>query len=426
MLGTNYTFGRYLQMALTVLMLFFLTLSVPFISSISLAIILLLGTFAKGLLTNKVAEKNIGFLSTAILTLFSILFWTISSSYDFLGGLSLINFLVNLINFPLAYFIGVSINYRILPYWPFNVIILALSLVWGGVFFSYLNVVFAGVLNLNTDEFLISDRQVPNIWSIVTGNAGFVNGPTMDLFNIMGLVLFPILIWLIILIFTKKSKTLVNIIITICLFLAFSMSLYSALALQGRTPIVALLVSSIITIFLGIVKSRNRYRLAYLFCLSLAGIIFLLRINEIINPFLEFLFKNELLTRFESNGFETARYDLWKAVLEGMFEYPSGGRQIYLFGESYAHNLWLDVAYDTGLIPIILLVIFHAFHIKPFVKVLSSNLPPIIQIFLVTLLVGFAVSFTGTPVIQASPIFFIMSCFFLGLINRLSAEVDML
>lgn len=62
--------------------------------------------------------------------------------------------------------------------------------------------------------------------------------------------------------------------------------------------------------------------------------------------------------RFESEGLGTARYEVWREVLAHLLDNLTGDR-VTRISELAAHNLWLDIAWDTGPVAFALMAMFH-------------------------------------------------------------------
>jgi hypothetical protein len=99
-----------------------------------------------------------------------------------------------------------------------------------------------------------------------------------------------------------------------------------------------------------------------------------------------------------------------------------GGRSIKVGELEHVHNLWLDVAYDAGVLPLFLLIIFHTFHLDDFIKILRSKLPVAVKIGICCLIISFFFSFMKQPTLQGARLYFIGSCLFLGMLHRLVCD----
>jgi len=423
----RYRFWHYLQLFIVLALLFLSSLNLPLLSVLSMPSILAFGLvyspFFKGY--KKLMAKTNFLPSLLTITVFSLTFFYTCYSYELYSEQNLRYSLFVPIFVPISYAVGFMIDYLRLPYWPFNLILVLCFLIGGGVSFVYLSI--NQVTNYSLDSFLILNRKVPDIWyAMFLGTKELINGPSLDLHSILGVSLLPVIVMAIFLICKFKKRSFLYLFIAVFLSLTFCTALYSVVSLQGRTPIVALVVTVISSMLFWIAKSQDKNKFIKMIFITFFGIIILLNFSYLYEHVINSLYKHKIFIRFEEVGIESSRYELWKIMLQGLFDYPLGGRKINLGTENYAHNIWLDVAYDAGLLPMVLLIFFHALHVKPFLRVLSSDLPELILGFFVCLGVAFCLAFIGTPVIQASVIYFSESCFFLGLLTRLSADLKTL
>ncbi len=129
-----------------------------------------------------------------------------------------------------------------------------------------------------------------------------------------------------------------------------------------------------------------------------------------------------ILARFETEGVSTARWQLLWEVLSQLFFHPLGGRA-FPISENYAHNLWLDVGYDAGPLPFLLLLAFHAVHLPAVLAVLRRH--PSLNARLVTAaaLVSFGFTAMAEPVLIMSVPHFAMGLFLLGGLLRVAAAL---
>lgn len=71
--------------------------------------------------------------------------------------------------------------------------------------------------------------------------------------------------------------------------------------------------------------------------------------------------------------FHNIRFEMQRNVLQQLLENPFGGYHAELYGLQYCHNVWLDVANASGVIPFILLVSYTFFSIYELVILLKNN-----------------------------------------------------
>jgi O-antigen ligase len=111
----------------------------------------------------------------------------------------------------------------------------------------------------------------------------------------------------------------------------------------------------------------------------------------------------------------------WGEAFRGLFTNPLGGNQTQL-SLGYAHNLWLDVGWTTGLFPFVLLVFFTLMALKDYyIKLFRSDDLSLYFKYLITaMLCGFFITFMLEPIIEANVLFFCAFCFFSGILRSLN------
>jgi hypothetical protein len=312
-----------------------------------------------------------------------------------------------------------------------------LSIFAGGIIFSYMSVArYTGVFSPLVLSF-IKDRRVPNFWS---PGGESINGPFLDMYSYLGLSMAGILVFSIFLFannwrkLRKVNKILWNLLLQI-FFISFLMPIifmafYSSVAMGARTPLIVLALSTLASL-LVINYSATRSKGKTWLLLTLYVFLTLL-----------FLFKSDLIferlqaiitssvnigigSRFGERGIDTPRYELWQAAITQMWDFPFGGRQMFLPGfESYVHNIWLDQLYDAGIVPMALLLLFHLSQIPVIMKLFSLKISLLIKVFVVCTLIAFMAAFIGSPVLQGSYIYFSVSCFFFGSLARFVVDTE--
>jgi hypothetical protein len=131
-------------------------------------------------------------------------------------------------------------------------------------------------------------------------------------------------------------------------------ALYANVVLQNRTPMIAAVaaLAAAIAVFLASERLGALGKASRLAPIALAAAASAAVLWDRLSSF-------GVYQRFESHGLESARYELWGTVLTHLFDDLAGGRVTPL-GETAAHNLWLDIAWDAGPLPFALMVVFHA------------------------------------------------------------------
>jgi hypothetical protein len=419
----KFRFSSVNRLIILCFILFFSSLAIPRISSL-FGLFLPLIDFALKLLKfpgylriNNYLFRNVKILtSIVLLLLFVILNYTIGSAYEIEIYSSSYRNAVMIINF--MYIVGILIDYKKLPMFPINFIIVNLSLYLGGILWVFLSVGNYVGFSFNAKFLVIQEREVPSFWK--EGISEAINGPTLDMYSYLGVSLIGLIVFgFSDLIASKLIKAYQKIFLLLALILCFLLSLYSSLALGARTPIVVIIVSLIanyIILNLSFTKKQIRNIIIILISITTLLIIQSLFIEILQNQF-TYLADMNLLARFEKEGLDTSRYQTWLDVITQIWDFPWGGREIYM-KSSFAHNIWLDTAYDTGLIPMLLLLCFHFLQIQFILKFLRSNLPKILKSFTLCSCIAFLAAFLQAPVIQGHYVYFAISCFFFGSVIR--------
>jgi hypothetical protein len=389
------------------LLLFIFALNIPLVSFFGIVTALFI-LFFKGFSLKNRYRSSVFFsknfiVSYLVLLAFSISYFLTISSYNLYDDdVPRTILLVNI-----SYIIGYSIKLDAKIDNTLSYICIYLALIGGGVAFVFLSV-------NSSSMFDIVGRSVPNVWK--PGEAP-VNGPVLDLYSMLGTGLLPF-------IFYSKNLRLHSGNYNLTMFIACAIgftSLFTSIVLQGRKAILSvLIVFALTTIFkLTNLKNRNSRNL-YIALLSIGSCLLVIASGSIF----EFLTANfDVFARFNDEGLESGRYQAWADILESMPTHLFGGRS-FPISETFAHNIWLDVFYDGGMLPMLLLLAFHALHLGSVLKIIRSKLPESIIILIICSIVPIFVGFQGEPVLQASIFYFSITCCLFGLILQLSQVAD--
>lgn len=348
-----------------------------------------------------------GFLvRSSLLLIFSLTYYVIMYFYDFKDFTDVI---INPLFITSSYALGFSINRSNTPDWPAGLVWIVLSMVSGFAVFSFLSVYTAMSSGHSTEIFF---RSAPNYWK----GSESINGPILGLFASLGLSLAPV-------IFLRTGKPFSLVLVIAAVSLLVGAGLYVNVSLQNRSPFIALILSFLLSAYYYFFirkispKYKTRTVLSMILFLCVAAYLFV----SLGYDYSQF----SLVSRFEVQGLETDRFDAWMYMLRALPDNLAGGRLAYIGNIDYVHNLWLDVVYDAGILPVIFLLLFHALHMKSFVDVVRADLPLLVILVILSISVSFLVGFIVEPVLQGSVIYFSASCFFLGLVSRLSGDIRM-
>ncbi|AZU61065.1 O-antigen ligase family protein [Neobacillus mesonae] len=202
--------------------------------------------------------------------------------------------------------------------------------------------------------------------------------------------------------------------------LCFLASTYAVIQLGNRTGIIIIFLTLFITIFFTKRVSTKKLMNAIIAGVVLVIASFLYNINlfgiktSIESSYLFFRFRGSTIE-------EDPRVSAWKATFSGLFEHPMGGKETYTPLNS-AHNLWLDVGYEAGVIPFILLVAFTVISLIAIWRFRNMDFPVMLKAIMLALYVSFMATFFVEPVLIGLNEYFTIFCLFIGMIQRLIFE----
>jgi|LakMenEpi03Aug12_release.lakeMendotaPanAssembly.Ray.scaffolds.fasta_scaffold30683_4 hypothetical protein len=401
--------------------LFIISLTIPKISTLFLLFLPLVLKFFGYLRIPKYLLRSISILISIVsLILFVIINYYQLYSYGLNSEKGSGYFFIEVVTIILLFLMGICLDFKKMPFFPFNLVALNLSLFSGGIIWVFLSVAQYNRWSFSLISIVIPERKVPGFWN----GSDLINGPSLDIYSYLGLSLVGLFIVLASLSpsIGKYGKPILFTVIFILIF----MSGYSSVSLGARTPIIVFLASVLTTvIFTKFFKQGfQKSRLIMISFYSSIGCIFLLfrdvlseSLFELINSLLEL----NIGTRFTSEGLETPRYMLWLEAIEQIPNYPWGGQSM-IISEPYVHNIWLDQLYDAGILAMLFLLIFHLVQIPILFQFFRLKLPAIIHVFTLCTLVAFIGAFVQAPVIQANYVYFAISCFFFASVGRLTLD----
>jgi hypothetical protein len=259
----------------------------------------------------------------------------------------------------------------------------------------------------------IAERMAPNFW---TGTD--INAPGLGANASLGMCLLPVLL------FGELRQAPRHLVwpAALVVVVMFFCGTYVNVVLQNRTPFLALAASLAAGgAFFGYANRYNRAKLLKKFAqisLLLVSLVAYVAMTFDLSQF-------NIIFRFSEQRLESLRYQAWQTML-GSVQYSTLGGRVVRLGEdiSYVHNLWLDVIWDAGLVPFIFLLAFHLKHVACFAAILRSGLSRAVILMIAGLAISFFANFMQEPSMTASVPFFPASCFFLGLVLRLTTETE--
>ena len=334
-----------------------------------------------------------------VLFLFCILYATAQFSYQFISIMDFIKYLI----YPLLlYIFGLVIITRInnekqIIYYLYAVII-------GFSLFGVICVLYSIQIYGTVTGLVMRTATIP--WTKETKLLGATG---IGIYVSLGISLSGLL-------FIKT-----NLFIKALNALIFLPSLYSSIVLANRAGLV-IAVLSVILIYstqMRLNSIKNNIKIAFLFMVQCILLIFLFNKN-VFNVKMMWLQSNAFKRFTNMDLFNDPRVMAWGEAFRGLFTNPLGGKQAQL-SLGYAHNLWLDVGWTTGLFPFVLLVFFTLMALKDYIKLLRSDDLSLYFKYLITaMLCGFFITFMVEPIIEANVLFFCAFCFFSGILRSLN------
>ncbi len=205
--------------------------------------------------------------------------------------------------------------------------------------------------------------------------------------------------------------------------LIFLLSLFSTILLAHRTGLIIAVSSVILIVFtqMRLNSIANKIKIAFLTIVQFSLLVILFNKN-VFNVKLLWL-RSKALERFLTGElYHNPRTVAWVEALNGLLTDPLGGKRAPL-SLLYAHNLWLDVGWTTGLFSFILLVFFTFITLKNYIIIIKNVEKSLYFKYLVTtMIISFLLTSFVEPVIEANFLFFCSFCFFSGIISLLNTQ----
>lgn len=309
-----------------------------------------------------------------------------------------------------------------LPDWQGNIILILLAMVSGFVIFAFLSIYLAPNVSMYAATKVgeaKAGRTGTMIWT--GGSGGF--GPILGIQGNLGSAFLPVFLFGAIQELVKSKKEYIMILGVTGFFIACGF--YTNILLKNRGPfaIIAgiMAVIGLYNIFFGpnrLTPANLTRKISLLLCsILIAGSLFS------VMPKAEDVSHLGVIARFTEEGYDSPRNMIWKNCIKVIAEHPLGGRMDF-FGHQYAHNIWLDVGYDSGIVAMFFLIIFHIIHFKDMFTLALGRLPihqGVISGMIAMFFIIFISLFTE-PVGKGYTIYYAMTFFYCGLLKRLAAD----
>ena len=159
-------------------------------------------------------------------------------------------------------------------------------------------------------------------------------------------------------------------------FLLFLSSLITTINLVNRTGLVVWVFSFMLPVLYFYKRSRFKLIIIFCICFILIGIMISTGIisQEVISAYSE---RNEL--DLQTGG---GRLEKWSSALLHIFSSPFGWAENNGTTNMFVHNMWLDVAKVTGIIPFFILLVSTVKSIKTVVKLSKFQVNEVVACFI--------------------------------------------
>lgn len=253
-------------------------------------------------------------------------------------------------------------------------------------------------------------RNISMIWSDLVPKAGTLCGAYVA----MNLSLIALLVLNKNYFYSHKHKLVILILFAMGLFVILNISTRTGLFIGGISALLPLLV----------VKTKRKTFLRIILLTIIT--IFIIKVSGIWDWFTDSYFYTRFTVELKdvdiSRRETIPRIFRWGYALQGLLDYPMGGRQSYIVEGNYVHNLWLDVAWTTGVIPFMFLMMFTIKSILTIIKItMNKEIAIVLRLLILSVFISLVLNFSVEPVMEGLFPLFCLWCFFIGffkLINK--------
>lgn len=265
-------------------------------------------------------------------------------------------------------------------------------------------------------EIVFYDRQIYDIWT-----GGFSAATTQgSRFTLMSAMLPLVLLWV-----PNKNEKNISLRFKTLIIACVLISIAATLIMANRTLIVILIINFLICLILFFILNKHKTVRIIKIILLLISLFLLVSVFYYIDLFgIQTFYKSSSLYArmqvVEGNFItENSRITAWLITLYGLFQYPMGGSQSPI-GLSAPHNLWLDVAYTTGIVPFILIICITISYLIFYVRLIRSRwIDNNFKILITSVTISVLLNCMVEPILGGHYILFMIFMLQLGLMHGL-------
>ena len=311
---------------------------------------------------------------------------------------------------------------------------------------------FAAILiaSIDSKSFFIYSRYIKSLWANQK-----ILATVVAIYSSMGIALLPLGVKLL----RHPNKTKLNILLILTIFFMGATSLISSFMLSNRSTFSLLIIILFLFICYILYLNYMKNGISWIKCLLLISILFITMYLIFFQIDFSFLnqFEIPLFQRFAKNNTGDARLNLWAISIKNLstnfwggktypliipkstgaslpyfkffmkytnFLHPNYYQGIYYIPATYffpyIHNLWLDIHYESGILPFCFLITFHLAHLKSLLSLILNTKRQIIAITVLGIVAVTFFYFMIEPAFTASNKFFMASCFLLAYFRQIS------
>lgn len=196
-------------------------------------------------------------------------------------------------------------------------------------------------------------------------------------------------------------------------YFAGLMGVFVCLKTATRSNLLFLALSIVFTILFTLKKmdfSDIKIERKKMFLVIAAVLLLLLLADQLVNILQDSALGQRIQN--ENASLENGRFERMYTVFSQLLNYPFGNMP---FG--HAHNMWLDVARVSGVIPMIFMILYTCGTVISCLKLSVKKIPMDIRVWAQTIICVMFLTFQIEPVLEGRPYVFMLFCFLAGMIK---------
>ena len=195
-------------------------------------------------------------------------------------------------------------------------------------------------------------------------------------------------------------------------------SLYIASLMGRRTTIVLFIaIFALLLLIRFIFLSTHKEKILIVLLLLATTLLIYYFFGDILKEKFSYIYH-----RLTHQGLRAKRFTFWIPALKIMLEHPFGGGHSYFVspGMKLAHNAWLDIGKDFGVIPFVLFILIAVLHLYYFAKIaIISSINNHIKFQILIILCGLITMLMIEPIFTSDKTFIAYLFFLFGFITQL-------